>query len=476
MPPVLLRPCPRSQGLCSKLAWTPLAAASLLREGLALNLLQWNPHWECFEQSKNHCQEEFAKNLAIQLREADIDFANVVEYTDKHRKIPEKWGIVDNVCGLDRTTLLYNQERWSLPTDTVASRKGCMAVNDRPFIVQQFVEANAYGGRRKVTVIGAHYPHSKDRTTLSSALKAVVTETGVDSVVLLADTNEDRGVPSEKLWNDINGPPGHMLSTELHATCCLNRGFKDHMMAYDRIITNIGTHLNTNIPLSEAPPWAQGEFHKPIAATIIEPTKTSTTSTSTLSTTSTTTTTSSTITHTTTTTLTRTITSTSTTTTTTTPALVIIFVGIGVTSTCSVVMLMMICVLLMRRYSQAPAEKSAGVLVPTNRRPAGILVPREDSGGGRGARSQGAGGLCEVRQGARTMVVDDEAAVYRLEQDDCIDSDCHRTHSDIDEDVAEDHVDEPCKADQALLPDSRGQDGKKTHSWRRLLKPTGKRR
>jgi len=70
------------------------------------------------------------------------------------------------------------------------------------------------------------------------------------------------------------------------------------------------------------------------------------------------------------------------------------------------------------------------------------------------------------------MVVDDELAVYRLEQDDCIDSD----DPDIEEDLVEDHVDEPCKADQALLSDSRGQDSNKPNSWWRLLKPTGKRR
>jgi len=74
------------------------------------------------------------------------------------------------------------------------------------------------------------------------------------------------------------------------------------------------------------------------------------------------------------------------------------------------------------------------------------------------------------------MVVDDDAAAYRLEQDDCADSDGHQTLSDMEEEAAEDQVDEPCKADQALLPDSRQQDAKKTASWRRLLKPTGKRR
>lgn len=80
------------------------------------------------------------------------------------------------------------------------------------------------------------------------------------------------------------------------------------------------------------------------------------------------------------------------------------------------------------------------------------------------------------------MVVDEEAAAYHLEQDDCIDSDGRHTHSDIEEDIADDQADEPCKADQALLPaspDSRehdSKDSKKTHSWRRLLKPTVKRR
>lgn len=74
------------------------------------------------------------------------------------------------------------------------------------------------------------------------------------------------------------------------------------------------------------------------------------------------------------------------------------------------------------------------------------------------------------------MVVDDEAAAYRLEQDDCVESDGHHTHTDTEEELGEDQFNDPCKADQALLSDSREQDSKKSHSWRRLLKPTNKRR
>jgi len=317
----------------------------LLQGGSALNLLQWNPHWECFEQNLNNCKEEFANSLSSVLVQSDIDFANVVEYNDDHRRLPVRWKAMDHKCGLDQTTLIYNSDRWRLPPEVSSGMMGCMAVKDRPFIVQQFTEAPAWGGVRKVIVVGAHYPHTQDRTSLISALQSVVTFSGEHSVVLLADTNVNRGVPNTKILAEIKAPAGSAISSALHATCCLNTGFREEM-AYDRIIANFGFSMTSSIFLDPPPAWAQGEFHKPIKATLVDmramktstTTTTRTTHTSTATrTTTTTTTTTTTCTPTTTSTRTTTATSlTSTTTTTTGGAVSVIFMSIGALSSCSV--------------------------------------------------------------------------------------------------------------------------------------------
>jgi len=307
--------------------------------GPALNLLQWNPHWQCFEWNRNNCREEFHKSLSAQLETADIDFANIVELNDDRSRLPARWKAMHHMCGIDRTTLIYNADRWSVPSLRASGRTGCMAHKDRPFIVQQFTEAAAWGGERKVVVVGAHYPHTKERKALASALRAVVHATGEQSVVFLADTNEANITSNEQVFLDIEAPDGTLRSSELQNTCCLNNDFR-YEMTYDRIIANFGVDIVTTVLFDDPPRWAQGEFHKPIRSTLVERhTKTSTTTTTTRTQSSTTTTTVSSTTTTSRTTTTSTVTSSTTaTTTTTTTATPLLFAvaSVGVVSTCAV--------------------------------------------------------------------------------------------------------------------------------------------
>jgi len=218
-----------------------------------------------------------------------------------------------------------------------------MAVKDRPFIVQLFTEAPAWGGSHKVIIIAAHYPHTRDRTSLISALASVATFSGETSTVLIADTNVNSGVSSASLFMELQAPMGSLQSSKLMPTCCLNSGFRDEM-AYDRIIANFGSSMSTSMPLDSAPAWAQGEFHLPVRAKLVVPgmakSSTTTTTMSTSTITSTTTTISvSTLTTTTTTTTASTTTQTSTTTTTTVVLAPLVFLGFATVGSCSLAFL-----------------------------------------------------------------------------------------------------------------------------------------
>lgn len=261
------------------------AFAFILGSGFPdLQLLQWNPHWQCFVWNPNNCSAEAAAILPQILQDSDIDFANIIEFEVPNFTLPSNWtGIPSNdSCGIDQVDLIYNNVRW-LPSGP--SVKGCMAPKDRPFIIQQFTDTNTSEG---VIVIGAHFPHPasftlstlKEVEVLKIALQSALSTTAVKKVVLIADTNEWRSVSSSRIMKYLEVPAGPIVSTSLETTCCFDNDFAS-WGAFDRIIANFGAEMVTEVLFDPLPAWAQefqnvsdpssrkGAFHKAVKGTLI---------------------------------------------------------------------------------------------------------------------------------------------------------------------------------------------------------------
>jgi len=262
-----------------------LLLACLVHEVLALNVLQWNPHWQCFESGSRTCQRHAEQTLAQVLTERHVDFANVVELQDPAYVVPDGFAVATQRCGSDDVTLFHDSRRWSVSTKAGAVSGGCMINWDRPFLVQQFDENEAYGSRQ-VVVVGAHYPHGDHHVALTAALASVVRATGVTAVVLIADTNDGSTISNAQIMSGIQAPPGPLRGTQLRPSCCYNVRFPPPG-AFDRVVTNFGPELGTELLLDPLPSWAQvGEMHKPVLA--VGPTETTTTTATTVTTTTTT--------------------------------------------------------------------------------------------------------------------------------------------------------------------------------------------
>eukprot|EP00929_Paragymnodinium_shiwhaense_P041196 TRINITY_DN21404_c0_g2_i1.p1 TRINITY_DN21404_c0_g2~~TRINITY_DN21404_c0_g2_i1.p1 ORF type:complete len:380 (+),score=49.25 TRINITY_DN21404_c0_g2_i1:57-1142(+) len=242
--------------------------ASAMRRGL-VNVLQWNPHWECITEI-DVCKKNAERALSQDLVSLNIDFAHVVEIEDSLYSPPDGWAALVKRCGVDWTTLFYNAARWEPSKDAHAKSLGCMRGADRPYLIQQFVAKNSWrddGKPETLLVVGAHFPHGGDvYTILGDALHAVMHATGVCSVLFIADTNLDTWVPSDKLAHIFRLPEEEKVSsTRLLPTCCAHDGFR--FVGFDRIITNAGHdggEMETTLLEREVPTWAnQGwSFHK----------------------------------------------------------------------------------------------------------------------------------------------------------------------------------------------------------------------
>eukprot|EP00929_Paragymnodinium_shiwhaense_P089193 TRINITY_DN49391_c0_g1_i2.p1 TRINITY_DN49391_c0_g1~~TRINITY_DN49391_c0_g1_i2.p1 ORF type:complete len:460 (+),score=89.73 TRINITY_DN49391_c0_g1_i2:179-1381(+) len=261
-----------------------------------LNLLQWNPHWECFKDSNCSAGAKAALNELLVAR--DVDFANLVEF-EEGWTAPTGWQAVRKTCGVDTTLLIYNSERWRPLRGGVveASFDGCLERNengdDRPFAGQVFEAANA-SLDLGVLVVGAHYPHvgfyEMGTAGLAESVQKALAATNCTAVIAIADFNVDLSkswaVPesldgagsSEKLLEDVGAPGGSdaVVSSELQKTCCANDGFS---YTFDRVISNFGRAMDTTMlfhnPSDETtiPSWAvinsteighASEFHKAI--------------------------------------------------------------------------------------------------------------------------------------------------------------------------------------------------------------------
>lgn len=119
-------------------------------------------------------------------------------------------------------------------------------------------------------VIGAHFPHGQFGI-LPSRIKKLTDSSGVDKVLLIADTNvqapgdyggPDFALSSKSLFRKLGVPHWRWTqSTALLDSCCLNDGFTHQ---FDRVIANFGKQMMTEMIFDPHPAWAVGEFHKAV--------------------------------------------------------------------------------------------------------------------------------------------------------------------------------------------------------------------
>eukprot|EP00927_Polykrikos_kofoidii_P068749 TRINITY_DN64069_c0_g1_i1.p1 TRINITY_DN64069_c0_g1~~TRINITY_DN64069_c0_g1_i1.p1 ORF type:complete len:332 (+),score=18.43 TRINITY_DN64069_c0_g1_i1:44-1039(+) len=246
-----------------------------------LNLMQWNPHYQCFQDA--HCKQIVLGTAVNSLKEDNIDFANFIEFPASW-PLPPPWNQVSRQCGKDRTTLVFDSTKWSLSDTPASMATGCILDGDRPFIVQQF------NGRAndKIIVIGAHYGHCSGVGDLGAAVRAVMQATHVHHVVLIADTNRHAWNVSEAsdraCAGDRNGTcsPGaicqsneeilaelnsvctsRVVGTQPMKTCCSNPKIPDSqafLFPFDRIIANFGASMSTKVV--DLSPLKSESFHR----------------------------------------------------------------------------------------------------------------------------------------------------------------------------------------------------------------------
>eukprot|EP00445_Apocalathium_hangoei_P019171 CAMPEP_0203906318 /NCGR_PEP_ID=MMETSP0359-20131031/47960_1 /ASSEMBLY_ACC=CAM_ASM_000338 /TAXON_ID=268821 /ORGANISM="Scrippsiella Hangoei, Strain SHTV-5" /LENGTH=355 /DNA_ID=CAMNT_0050830939 /DNA_START=1 /DNA_END=1068 /DNA_ORIENTATION=- len=275
--------------LQSLLVWIFLQPS---RGWLQFQLLQWNPHWQCFVWNQNNCSTHVESQLNEWLEEYDVDFANAVEIVDSNYTTPKAWSVLRTSCGPDRVALIYNNLRWrALEGNGTFQSAGCMEEDDRPYIVQVFeslnstlIGSNSSNSSERLVVVGAHFPHpagpslplSADQTDgLKNSIAGVVNGSGEQRVILIADTNEYSIVPNTAIREYLRLPTLKTVGTDLENTCCFDYGF---FMSFDRIITNFGGHMRTKVLMQPPlPNWAQqvqevtfkrGAFHLPVLGTL----------------------------------------------------------------------------------------------------------------------------------------------------------------------------------------------------------------
>jgi len=247
-----------------------------------LMLLQFNPHWECFE-SYNHgkCGIEIYKTITRFLHDHDIDFANIVDLPAEYRP-PEGWKMnCNDGGGGDADCIIWKQTRWSW----ISPITNCYFGHGRACNVMTFERLGSHGD--VVTVAGGHLPHGS-RTSwyyefLETVRQAIAASREVTRrVVLLADANAGLHEKSdEDLLMDLG--VGSRAMPRLwynYRTCCNDNGFDGF---FDRIAANFGKGLDlvkdslyeelsqdyTTAPQFawiEKPSGQWGAFHQPVIA------------------------------------------------------------------------------------------------------------------------------------------------------------------------------------------------------------------
>ncbi|CAE8652184.1 unnamed protein product [Polarella glacialis] len=236
----------------------------LVERGTSLNLLQWNPHWECFAQ-ESACKLEAESFLSETLKAQNVDFANLIMLEDDAFSLPTGWQQVGHLCGKDSLALIFNSGRWALGS---SSKVGCLAPDDRPYVIQSFVPNKGSGWSEEVVVVGAHAPHRPvvSWDNLRDDLTVVMASSKVERVIVIADTNQEQSVGSASIMEDLGVYTGSVVSSELKNSCCYS-GFQDkYIHAFDRVMANFGDMQSTTMLLDPLPGWARSKtMHKPIS-------------------------------------------------------------------------------------------------------------------------------------------------------------------------------------------------------------------
>jgi hypothetical protein len=236
-----------------------------------LNMLMFNPHGECFESQT--CSEKSSNFIGDVLTRKLIDFACIV-YTLSTYSAPSGWRSRRQVCKrderIDDVTLIFNSRKWK--AEKGMSREGCMDKDRRPFLVQAF---SSQDSKFKVLVVAAHFPHTSDflssgRQVLKEAVEDVRNMSGIENLVIMADTNLGT-YSNQDLLKSIGALGGGgkggstVQATKKRSTCC-KPYFK--FKGYDRVVSNFGTGMDTRLPLSTSPSWSRPNFHLPILGSL----------------------------------------------------------------------------------------------------------------------------------------------------------------------------------------------------------------
>jgi len=286
------------------------SAGSFLHRSLPLNILsflQWNVHNECFlscaeTKLPGHCDTSYPScktNATAQLRDmlhegnGALDFAGIEQLANQDfikKGAGPAWGQIYFTCGgvdgfgampFDIATLLFRKSRWEVKEVNGIQQKpfsGCMERNGqvpsdspnnyRAFVGQAFVHRET---GFEVVVVVAHFPHlnkySKEIHQLSEALTRFRKETGIDKVVLLADTNREKR--AEEIMADIYPGVSGVTGSKMSRTCC----YPMYLHGFDRVIAGgfpmPGAYMKTIFPFGaedkHTPPgWAVMNMHDPV--------------------------------------------------------------------------------------------------------------------------------------------------------------------------------------------------------------------
>jgi len=237
-----------------------------------IHSLQFSPHAECFEHSfdpSGSCANFVGKkvNDILNSSDYDVDFASIIYSNGNYRPLPWNqvrgdWGMIHGQCPVggyagpgvnfteDDIILLYDKEWWTM-LDGNAS--GCLGREfmpgrehrddmRRPYVIRAFQNK---GTLIKVLVVAAHFPHPQEYEEnvwkLRKDIKKLVNTTGIENVILLADTNFGGEMKSPQIFKDIgvtDATNRHgTQSTSLFSSCCYP-AFKAY--GYDRVISNLG--------------------------------------------------------------------------------------------------------------------------------------------------------------------------------------------------------------------------------------------
>lgn len=259
-----------------------------------LMLLQFNPHWECFntDLNMNKCGNPVSHLVTRFLQDHDIDFANIVEFPRWYRP-PAGWTMqCENGDGGETGCIIWKSSRWA----QISLKTHCFFGHGRACNVMTFQRLSRPGDY--VIVAGTHFPHLETpnlRSGFEKTVHAAIARFGnvTKRLVLLADANARphqksdeelmQGIGALRAGSHAKALPWLRNPWYEYNTCCYNIGYD---RTYDRIAANFGgrprlvkdkEYAHASKDYSKAPEFAQigkpiswakekGAYHHPIIA------------------------------------------------------------------------------------------------------------------------------------------------------------------------------------------------------------------